>query len=175
MCQSGEELPYPAAMPPEVAPVGRGETVGRVVRLAGFQAIWRARPSVHRDSRVRMSTLYLDLLWREIRFGGEAFQGADRIAHAFMIKYHRLLESAKDFAAIGVSDEIKYGDIVNWRHPKHAGSHTVIYLGKVAGSANEFVGIEANRTDDNAKDGIDLGVFKLERPDMRTAILRRKW
>ena len=62
---------------------------------------------------------------------------------------------------------VQPGDFVIWRwnkpeNPKARDGHVVMYLEAVDGKGDEFLGIEANRTDDKSKEGIVIDHFNLK-------------
>jgi len=123
------------------------------------------------ESRVRMSTLYMDYLWREIREGETAFTADEKVIRKELIEQYKLIESTRDFQAIDTDmSRLQPGDLITWR--KGAGGHTAIFLSSK--SANVFVAVEANRADDKSKEGIEVNDFELVQEGKRTTVLRRK-
>jgi len=124
------------------------------------------------ESRVRMSTMYLDILWRDMQPQPTYTDQEKEVVKEFVAEW-KLEESKKDFQAIAPELELlQPGDLVTWRAEKGAGGHTAIFLS--AQSDGTFLAVEANRADDKTKEGIEVNPFPLKKEGSRTTVLRRR-
>lgn len=123
-------------------------------------------------SRVRMSTLYMDLVWREKKGWSWTYSSEETFLRNSFINKDEFAETLGDFDAISPNEPLVPGDIVTWRNLATGSGHTALVVSVVPGLHGEFMGLSAIRTDDYRLDGIEISPFRVVQAGRRTTVLR---
>lgn len=125
---------------------------------------------------LRLSTYHLELIYRYLKKSPLQEQQKDLEAQKVVDE----IISQGIFLAIDVNPQqeegrIRPGDLVVWRNKDGKSGHVAIFKGWSENAEyEEFIGIDATRTNDGVVNGISERVFKLVNGDFNTLVLRRK-
>lgn len=195
------QMLYPADVPTHVDPkflegVGLSCSVNDVYRMmipnAGFIFGGNFKDGVCKgidcsaflsyctESSIRLSTMFMEFMWREQIHGPESFTADEKKTRDELWEKWDMKTAMDEYQAIDLNTAatLSQGDLIVWRWndptTKARSGHVVMYLIMMNEDAKEFLGIEDNRQDDKSKEGIVVDTFNLYKDNADTYVLRRR-
>ncbi len=123
-------------------------------------------------SRVRLSTLYLDIIGSELSGAAGHLSLSSAKKRQEFIDNWQLMETSMDFTLVARPGLLRAGDIVIWRSKSSGSGHAAIVVSPLGGDDRAFVGISALRADDKSVEGIEVSIAEIYKQDYRTTMLR---
>jgi hypothetical protein len=125
-------------------------------------------------SKVRFSTLYLDLLARDLGGLGNALSDSDQATRAELIQTAGFLSSREMFLPVPSDTQLELGDIITWRSRINPVGHSAIFFSYDSSDKSRVMVVGASRRSDGNAGEIRLESSPFKQPHMRTTVLRKR-